>query len=183
MLIFSLTEFSRQSLFWFRTHVVATTVCTTGSVHTHTPVARTFFYTWRVHSHIRTSSGSLHMCHISPSRLVLSHVSPNFGCLFTTTLSPLSRPHVLAVLLVLKAQDMRISARGREVWLSGQVRPQQTNGVFDWPVEIVPHNARTTGKNGNSGLYSSLSELEQIEDMTITIANSGRPNCLKRTRQ
>ena len=40
------------------------------------------------------------------------------------------------------------------------------------PVEIVPHTARTTGKNCNSGLVSSLSELEQIEDMTITIANS-----------
>ena len=32
-------------------------------------------------------------------------------------------------------------------------------------------------------LYSSLSELEQIEGMTITIANSGRPKCLKRARQ
>ena len=58
-----------------------------------------------------------------------------------------------------------------------------SNGVFEWPVEIVPLNARTIGKNGNSGLHSSLSELEQIDDMTITIANSGRLKCLKRGRQ
>ena len=30
----------------------------------------------------------------------------------------------LPYFLVQKAQDMRISGRGREVWLSGQVRPQ-----------------------------------------------------------
>ena len=38
---------------------------------------------------------------------------------------------------------------------------------FELPVEVVLHNART---NGKSGLYSSLSEPEQIEDMMITIA-------------
>ena len=55
-------------------------------------------------------------------------------------------------------------------------------GVFELPVEIVPHNARTTGKNCNSGLLSSLSELEQIEDMTVTIAKSEHTECLKRAR-
>ena len=35
----------------------------------------------------------------------------------------------------------------------------ESNGVFELPVEIVPHNARTTGKNGNSTVVSSLSEL------------------------
>ena len=55
-------------------------------------------------------------------------------------------------------------------------------GVFELPVEIVPHNARTTGKNCNSGLLSSLSELEQIEDMTATIAKSEYTECLKRAR-
>ena len=56
----------------------------------------------------------------------------------------------------------------------------ESNGVFELPVEIVLHNARTTGKNGNSGLNSSLSELEQIEDMTITIAKSDHPKCTVR---
>ena len=59
----------------------------------------------------------------------------------------------------------------------------ESNGVFDLPVESVLHNARTTGKNGNSGLNSSLSELEQIEDMTIVIASSEHLQCLKRARQ
>ena len=39
--------------------------------------------------------------------------------------------------------------------------------------------ARTTGKNGNSGLNSSLSELEQIKGMTIAIASSEYPKRLK----
>ena len=54
---------------------------------------------------------------------------------------------------------------------------------IEFSVKIVPHNARTTGKNGKSGLYSSLSEMEQIEDITITFANSRRAKCLKRARQ
>ena len=48
----------------------------------------------------------------------------------------------------------------------------ESNGVFELPVEIVPHNARATGWKGNSGLVSSPSELEQIGDMTIATANS-----------
>ena len=65
------------------THVPSKPLCI------HSPVSRTFFCTWRVHSHICTFScvshtrmaqgcqkGSLHMCHISPSRLVPSHDSP-----------------------------------------------------------------------------------------------------------
>ena len=59
----------------------------------------------------------------------------------------------------------------------------EPNGVFELPVEIVPHNARTTGKNGSSGLASSLSELGQIEGMVITIANSKYMRCLKRARK
>ena len=42
--------------------------------------------------------------------------------------------------------------------------------------------AGTTGKNGNSGLYSTLSELEQIKYMMSTIANSGFSRCLKCAR-
>ena len=52
----------------------------------------------------------------------------------------------------------------------------ESNRVFALPVEIVPHNARTIGENSNSGSYS-LSELEQIEDMTITIAGSEYTRC------
>ena len=58
----------------------------------------------------------------------------------------------------------------------------ESNGVFEFLVEIVLHNARTTGKNGNSGLNSSFSELEQIEGMTITIAKPEHPKCLKCAR-
>ena len=62
-----------------------------SKVYIHSPVARTFFCTWRVHSHMCTSScvcaythGSshvkkrclLHVCHVAPSRLIPSHVSP-----------------------------------------------------------------------------------------------------------
>ena len=59
----------------------------------------------------------------------------------------------------------------------------ELNGVFEWPVEVVPHNARPNVKNDNSGLVSTLSGQEQIEDMTITIANSQCTRCLKRARQ
>ena len=55
----------------------------------------------------------------------------------------------------------------------------ESNGVFELPVEIVLHDARTTGKSGNSGLSSSLSELEQIEGMTIKIASSEHPKCVE----
>ena len=59
----------------------------------------------------------------------------------------------------------------------------ESNGVFELPVEIVPHNARTTGEKGKIGLVSSLSKLGQIEGMVITIANSEYMRCLKRARQ
>ena len=49
----------------------------------------------------------------------------------------------------------------------------ESNQFFEWPVEIVLGNARTTSLN------SSLPELERIEDMTITIANSEHLQCLK----
>ena len=53
--------FFRQVFFGFRTHVVATTVCTTGGAHTHT-VARTFFCAQRAHCVLRTSSCVSHTC-------------------------------------------------------------------------------------------------------------------------
>ena len=53
----------------------------------------------------------------------------------------------------------------------------ESNGVFELPVEIVLAYVRTASVN------SSLSKLERIEDMTITIANSKHLQCLKRARQ
>ena len=53
----------------------------------------------------------------------------------------------------------------------------ESNGVFELPVEIVLGNVRTTSFN------SSLSELERIEDMTITVAKSEHLQCLMRARQ
>ena len=47
-----------------------------------------------------------------------------------------------------------------------------SNGVFQLPVNLVVHNARTPGKNDNSGLFSSLSDVEQIEGRMVAIASS-----------
>ena len=60
MFIFSLVSFFLDRVFLgFRTPVVAITVCTTGGVHTHSPVARTFFCCTVC---LRTSA-HLHACH------------------------------------------------------------------------------------------------------------------------
>ena len=66
----------------FRTHIVATTVCTTGGVHT-LRVARTFFwhsfFAWRTDiAYTHGSRCSQCACHISPSRPLHSHVSSAF---------------------------------------------------------------------------------------------------------
>ena len=102
----------------------------------HTPVARTFFcctvclctsahFHACAHTHMAQGcqKGSLHMCHITPSPVsCITHPC----CSLTVT----SRPFLTLTSTrscrtpVLKAQGMRISARGREVWLSGQVDPQ-----------------------------------------------------------
>ena len=39
----------------------------------------------------------------------------------------------------------------------------ESNGVFGLPVEIVPHNARTTGKNGNSGLSQNARSVQDSD--------------------
>ena len=61
----------------------------------------------------------------------------------------------------------------------------QSNGVFELPVEIVLRNARTTGTNGMHVRFVliTFSELEQIEEMMITLANSEYVSCLKRAKQ
>ena len=76
----------------FRTQAVATTVWATGCVHTHSTVARSFFCTWRVHSHICTSHACAHtrMAQLSLKKVCCanvvlsisispSHVSPIFA--------------------------------------------------------------------------------------------------------
>ena len=104
--------FFPDSFLRFRTHEVATAVCTTGGVHALTCCTHNFS------AHIRTSScvctythgssawkGSLHVRHISPSRLLPSQVSfilavPWRSLRDHSRLRPhrRSRPHVLAVL-------------------------------------------------------------------------------------
>ena len=110
------TVFSDR-LFGFRTHVVATAVCTTGERYTHSPVARTFFCAQRTHCVLRTSScvshtrmaqgclkKCLHMCRLSSSRLH-SHDSPILAVPWRSLrdhsrlrLHWLRHPQVLAVL-------------------------------------------------------------------------------------
>ena len=96
--------------------------------------ARTFFYCTFC---LRTSA-HLHACHthawLKFMKKVFAYVPSPFSCLTHFLLSPdddslslsLDFPvqTFLPYLPVLKARGMRISARGREVWLSGQVRPQ-----------------------------------------------------------
>ena len=42
----------------------------------------------------------------------------------------------------------------------GMKRELESNGVFELPVEIVPHNARTIGKNCNSGLSQNARSVQ-----------------------
>ena len=119
--------------------LVAITVCTTG-VCIHSLVARTFFMRTARSMHTSHTShachthawlkcllkGCLHVCHVSPSRLLCLMFHQSFAVSVRLSLSLSTFPvHTfLPYLLVLNAQGMRISPRGREVWLSGQVRPQ-----------------------------------------------------------
>ena len=118
--------------------MIATTVCRRG-VYIHSPVARTFFCVQRAHCVLRTllmrvtrawlkgAKKVLCTCvislHLTDSSL-MSHPSLLFLDGHFETIPDADIHKFLPYLLVLKAQGMRISARGREVWLSGQVRPQ-----------------------------------------------------------
>ena len=114
--------FFRQ-FFGFRTHVVATTVCTTGRC-THSLVARTFFCAQRAHCVLRTSSCVshtrmapvsvkrcfAHVSLISPCRLLPSHDPPIFAVPWRSLrdhswlrLQSQSHPHDLAVLSSVKS--------------------------------------------------------------------------------
>ena len=91
--------FSDRFFFGFRIHVVATTVCTTESVHTLTCRTHIFLlhslsayiHTTLCVSHTRMAQGhqkgSLHMCRFSPSRLLPFHDSPRLLCCFRSLTS------------------------------------------------------------------------------------------------
>ena len=51
---------------------------------------------------------------------------------------------------------------------------ERLNGVVELPVEFVPYS-ESTSKSSNSGTYSSLSALEEIEVMTFKISKAERP--------
>ena len=122
-----------------RTHVLVTTVCTTGVVHTLTCRTHIFPHLARAQSHPHFScvsgtrmaqgwqKGSSHMrvisLHLTFTSL-LSHPSLLFLDGHFETIPDFDVHTFLPYLPVLQAQGMRISARGRAVWPPGQVRPQ-----------------------------------------------------------
>ena len=119
--VFFSTEFSWQSFWWFRTHVVATTVCT------YTHLVHALFLLHSLSAHIRTSScvctythgssvwkGLLH-AHVVDLHLAFSLLMFHPSLLFLDghfeTIPDLNVYTFLPFLPVLKAQGMRISAR------------------------------------------------------------------------
>ena len=52
---------------------------------------------------------------------------------------------------------------------------ERVNGFFELLVDFVPYS-QSTSKNSTSGTYSSLSALEQTEDMMVRIASVDHPN-------
>ena len=108
------------------------------AMYIHSPVARTFFccaVCLRTSAHLhRMSIFVLHLAFsllctcVSFLHLALSSFMSHPSLLFLDghfeTIPDFDVHTFLPYLPVLKAQGMRISARGREVWLSVQVRPQ-----------------------------------------------------------
>ena len=130
-----------------RTHVVATTVCATGCVHTLTCCTYIFCSTYTART-LRTFLCVLHTCMaqgclrcacrhlsvISPSPFLMFHPSllllvpwrslRDHSRLRPRRLHWRSRPHLPAELSRPKIAGQAHSARGRAFWLPGQVRPQ-----------------------------------------------------------
>ena len=116
---------------------MATAVCTTEGVHTPTCCTHIFLHISRTQSHSHFSCVCTYMrgssvCEKCVCTGVVSFLSISlspFSCLtqlFAVSIRRLSLSHLsvhtfLPCLLVLVAQGMHISARGREVWPSGQV--------------------------------------------------------------
>ena len=120
----------------FRTHVVATIVCMTAwctythllhaHFSAHSACTITFAHLRACHTHAWLK-WCLHVCPLSLAFSLLMY-HPFFAVSVRRLSLSLSLDFpvhtFLPYLPVLQAQGKRISARGREVWLSGQVRPQ-----------------------------------------------------------
>ena len=178
-MIFSRQRFFRQFFSGFRTHVVATTVCTTG-VYIHSPVARTFF--WCTHtpcilhtsscvSHTRMAQVSvkkkcLHMCRFSPSRLhppfLVIHPSLLFphGHFETTPdydFTDDSDIHkFLSYFPVLKPQDMRHSAPA-------------SRSLATWPSQM--QTQVMSPKSSTRSITSADSDTVLINDLNHNFSN------------
>ena len=127
-----LTEFFRVS------YTCSSDYSVYDGVYIHSLVARTFFcctVCLRTSAHLHACAHT-RMAQVSAKKVFayvsFLSISPSpFSCLTHLLLSPYDSLSLdfpvhtfLPYLLVLKAQGMRTSARGREVWLSSHVRPQ-----------------------------------------------------------
>ena len=117
-----------------------------GMMYTHSPVERTFFCTWRAHSHTRTSSCVSHtrmaqvlekvhcICvtslHLAFSLLMIHLSLPLLDCHFETTpdydLTDSDIHMILPYFPVLEAQDMRHS-------------PPASRSLATWPDQMQTH--------------------------------------------
>ena len=70
--------------------------------------------------------------------------------------------------------DRGIKAHAYHEGSGTKLQPKRMNGVFELPARLVL-SSQSTSKNNNSGTFSSLSALEQIEDMMVKIAKGELP--------
>ena len=70
--------------------------------------------------------------------------------------------------------DRHIKAYAYHEGSGTKLELERANGVLELPVELVP-NSQSTSKNSTSGPYSSLSALEQIEEMMVRVATVDHP--------
>ena len=71
--------------------------------------------------------------------------------------------------------DRNIKAYAYHKGSGTKLELERVIGVFELPVELVPYG-QSVSKNGTSGPCSSLSALEQIEDMMVRVATVDHPN-------
>ena len=142
----------------FRSHVVANTLCTTGEVHTLICHTHIFLHIVRAQSHSHIFS-RVHIhawlkgakkvlctwCHISPSRLLLSHVPP-ISAVLARSLRDHSRlrfsptipsTHSCLTFLSSNRRTRATPHMHREVWLTGQVRCKHRDGKQQVPRKVA----------------------------------------------
>ena len=107
----------------FRTHVAATTVCTTGSVHTLT--CRTHFCTYTHGSSVMSKRCLLHVCHLS-----LLFLHGHFETTPDHDFTDSDIHNFLPYFPVLKAQDTRNSAHA-------------SRSLATWPSQLQAHSHQT----------------------------------------